>query len=512
MKRQLLATVAAATLASGCTTHLASYRDREGPAVSAGPAYRLPVLQFDITTTRILTQCVGTDGKPEVLFAAKLVAEPAYVAGETYVLDHGSLASGSKITSMSLTAHKNGTISGINVAAEDRTRPILKSVVGLGFDVARLATGIEKSALGFESTEERGSPSGWVCSNSVAIKLASIDTLSDQLDEDRISLEKIGGRIATLERIAASAGLNAAQQAAYEKLAGQQAVAAALVARKAAALARLVADVTVTETVTWLPTQGETGRVLAPSLATRKKLEGFFKDSNGALLQRPGGMKPEDFEAKIALAVAFNASPLATADAAAPGYPAKLHPTPFGLFYRNPRPGRLVGCRTADIAACAEGRTRAELRSDLLMAPQLGALRSLPMSNGAFQNNEMKAGFGEDGTLASFSYQDKDGWGEALSAALADAATQGLAFNADLQTQRASDAAKAKSADLDAINDQIARIEAQKKLNGLLAETSEASSLAPLKAETAMINARLALEEARTKFELSRSNGGTVSN
>ena len=264
--------------------------------------------------------------------------------------------------------------------------------------------------------------------------------------------------------------------------------------------------------MTWLPTQGETGRVLAPSLATRKKLEGFFKDSNGALQQRPGGMKPEDFEAKIALAVAFNASPLATADAAAPGYPAKLHPEPTGLFYRNPRPGRLVGCRTADVAACAEGRTRAELRSDLLMAPQLGALRSLPMSNGAFQNNEMKAGFGEDGTLASFSYQEKAGWGEALSAALADATTQGLAFNADLQTQRASDAAKAKSADLDAINDQIARIEAQKKLNGLLAETSEASSLAPLKAETAMINARLALEEARTKFELSRSNVGTVSN
>jgi len=509
MKRQLLATVAAATLASGCTTHLASYRDREGPAVSAGPAYRLPVLQFDITTTRILTQCVGTDGKPEVLFAAKLVAEPAYVAGETYVLDHGSLASGSKITSMSLTAHKNGTISGINVAAEDRTRPILKSVVGLGFDVARLATGFE-GFTGFEGTLR--SPSGWVCNDSAASDLVAIDKLSGQLNGDRASLEEIGEKIATLERIATTEGLNTAQQAAYKKLAGQQAVAAALVAREAAALARQVAGVTVTETVTWLPTQGETGRVLAPSLASRKKLEDFFKDSDGALLQRPGGLKPEDFEAKIALVVAFNASPLATADAAAPGYPAKLHPKPSGLFYRNPQPGRLVGCRTTDVAACAGGLILAELRSDLLMAPQLGALRSLPMSNGAFQNNEMKAGFGEDGTLTSFSYQDKDGWGEALSAALADAATQGLAFNSDLQTQRASDAAKAKSADLDAINDQIARIEAQKKLNGLLAETSEASSLAPLKAETAMINARLALEEARTKFELSRSNVGTVSN
>lgn len=504
MKLLLLAAVTAATLASGCTTHLASYKDREAPAtgagtmaVSAGPAYRLPALQFDIAATRILTQCVGADGRPDVLFAAKLVAEPAYVAGETYVLDHGSLAAGSKITSMALTAYENGTINGFNAAAEDRTGAILKNTVGFGFDIARLATGV--TAQNFAPPK----PDGWVCKDAVAKNITAIGKLSEQLDGDRLSLEAIGEELAALDRIAASVGLNAGQQAAYEKLAGQQAIAAALVAREAAALARRVADVTVTETVTWLPTSKEAGHVLEPSLAARTKLEGFFS-------MQPGGLEPKAFEAAIALAVAFNASPLAQAAEAVPGYPAKLHPTPSGLFYRNPQPGRLLGCRTADIAACAGGTARAVLRSDLLMAPQLGALRSLPLSNGAFQNNEMKAGFGEDGRLASFSYGDKAARGEALSAALADAAGQGLAFKTGLDAKQASDAAKAKSADLDTLNDQIARIEAQKKLNGLLADTGEANTLAPLKAETAMINARLALEEARTKFEISRSKFGTV--
>ena len=152
--------LAVGALLGGCT-HIETHADltmTDASHALSGMPYSLPMVQYQITTTRTLTTCPhvlhGLDGlytagkTPVSVYDAGLsvsvtaTAKQRYVRGETYVVDYSKLSSWLKSTSFGIEVYPlTGTLKSIDVSAEDQTGTVVGDVVKVAVVGASLAAG-----------------------------------------------------------------------------------------------------------------------------------------------------------------------------------------------------------------------------------------------------------------------------------------------------------------------------------------------------------------------------------
>ncbi|MEO6214842.1 MAG: hypothetical protein ABIO86_02330 [Sphingomonas sp.] len=175
-----------------------------------------------------------------------------------------------------------------------------------------------------------------------------------------------------------------------------------------------------------------------------------------------------------------------------------------GLFLRPPVRATLTICRkpsagevpTDGYCAPATGNL---VKDDKVLAPQLGQLRYFRLVNEPFSNNGLVVSLTRDGAIEKFQYASTKSIAQGLSAAAADAATQGTAFD----KQRRDDAAKnndpvaalQKQIDLKTAQQKLAAFDAVKTRSELeeIQIAKARADLAYIQAETAFTAAQAAI-------------------
>lgn len=162
-----------------------------------------------------------------------------------------------------------------------------------------------------------------------------------------------------------------------------------------------------------------------------------------------------------------------------------------GLFIRPPAEGEAMIYRNTGDAAKP---TETVLALGVVAAPQLGQLRYLPFSNGAFESNVLALSLREDGSPEKFEYKESRAVAAAMTASAADALTQVQAWRKE-QTDLVKTARQDEIAE---IQFQIDSLKKQKELLDLQtpatvdAMAAIKDETARLVTETAFLNAQLA--------------------
>lgn len=167
-----LCAVALILSATGCT-RLSVTPDRirsdgQGKALS-GVSYALPMLQYDLKTTRTLTGCPAeVEWAPGVYVGSlalslEVEAKPEAIEGERYRINYSKLDSWMKTTSFTIEYHANSELlKSVNVSIEDKSGEVIGNVVKAGLAVAAVASGpagMGATAAGLNMTLPAGNAS-----------------------------------------------------------------------------------------------------------------------------------------------------------------------------------------------------------------------------------------------------------------------------------------------------------------------------------------------------------------
>lgn len=498
--------------------------------------------QFDITVSYAITQCFepNLDGtptsNPDVRFAIEVEAKPRSVIGETFSIDPEALAAPTKITALTVQTFETGTLRSVNASAEDRTGPIVASIVRAAIGGVGIATGIPVGAVSAEQTRQ-GQTTFLVCAAGTQDRLKAIDTASDAVGSARSALKATTDRVMFLtEQATAGRLVDRTRSELVEKLALQALQSTALV-RAQANLEAAKGRVSEKMTLRW-PTQFDGELNTATPLPTEEALLDF-----AALLDLRAGLpagkscgtvqmlgttralinerraaiaeclKTEEFPAVISLVPVNESASEVTTPATNDGAAADAEATPPagyvdaaseqpGIFYRPPGRGRLIACQT-DQLGCGNNPAGLLWASDDLWIPQFGQLRLLPFRNGPFENNALTLLLRADGTAEKVEYADKSASAEGLADSVEDAILQAQtlasalrADSADERIQARQQRADQQAADLAAIQHNISVTTLSAQL-AALQNAQSPSDLQLVRAQTEMANARLALAQAQ---------------
>lgn len=510
------AAVGLLAILAGCTTHLEVRPDgsgryvQRGAELRSGVDYGLPMLQYKLSVKRTLASCATEAGAVEIRFLTKVTAEPHYVVGERYVIDYPALSGWSKTSAFELQTYDSGAIKSLNAEAQDQTAGIIGDVVKTGIGLVSLSTGVPLQAPGApqETLHSLGIPT-YKCSAATTRLLADIASATQDLKIKTQRLTDATDEVARLERLASQ---NALTQDAKQRLergnAKVREQAKAVTAAKES-LDALTDRASASEELIWPRKVADLRLDAAPNRVSREKLGALFDHTAAG----PKGYTQIELDRTMALVGVLAPSIETPKQATCPSQDLECAPQPLvgtrseGLIYRSPVPSYLLICQVSDPAACTPDGASSVIVSAGVLAPQLGPLRLLPMTNGAFQNNVLKVVFRENGGVATLNYDEKAARGKALSGAASSALSQLLAFRDAQQAfedkkaaqGKADDAAK-KKAVLDDLDNQIALLEKNKKLTELNSQAVKTAGNADVEAETARLNAQIALLEAKRKL------------
>lgn len=177
-----------------------------------------------------------------------------------------------------------------------------------------------------------------------------------------------------------------------------------------------------------------------------------------------------------------------------------------GLFVRPPVRAELTICQASfSIAGTFACNVRADdlIKDDTVQAPQLGQLRFLRLENEMFSNDAMSLSLSKDGAIEKFQY----GSSSTIAKSLLDAASQGAEFYKSRREQYLANTDETKL-----LQDQIALIEAQNKLDGLRAVPSSDPDPAKLiatakaEAEVELLRAQINALKAQTAALVATGN------
>jgi len=512
---------------AGCTS-LSTSTDRitaDRTQATTGVPYSLPMLQYEVTVTRSLTQCFepGADGKPtatpHVIFSAKVEAVPKNVPGETYLMDYRALAGYTKITSLAIENYESGTLHSINASAEDRSGQIIEGAVKTAVSIAMMAGGIPPVAAAGD-VPLTAVPMMLVCAPGTQQLL---DAVADRTADLRTANTTLEGLTERINLLTEQARLNTISEAGKLELTGpgglieQQRAAARVVATAQTRLSRAQDAVTSTTRLRWprtlntsaqdVPLEGdELGRLAR--LVTRASLVagenatenecGTDQDAASVVAQCVGSK----LEVGLALESLSPAGGVTVATAEQ-GVVDPAGTTPArGIFIRPPVRGRLIACQLGRESVCTDQSRRVLLRTDDAVVPQFGQLRFLPFRNEMFQNNALSVSLRADGSVEKLEYRETSSRGERLATTASGVAgqLQGLAqaIRANDQTQETAAAAAVvaeRNEALAALQSEVQRRTVEAQL-ALLNQPPQTSQLATVQAETAQVNARVALLQA----------------
>lgn len=504
-------------------------------SIRIGVEYGLPMVQFTLSVTRTLVKCRDEHNQTDIRFSTKVAAEPRYVVGERFVIDYESLSSWSKVTGLDLQTYENGTLKSINASAEDQSAAIIGDVVKVGIGVASLVSGVPPVTKTLDSKSLE-----WRCSEQTENTLNIISSVKDALEKLTKELVQTTDTITRLESLAILNALTGEDKTKLTEAKTKQRELLKQAATKDKELVRLLSSVSVKEERIW-PENGDSKRLNANPLPENAKfLKDLFKEfpvskkhqvagvGTAALKKDESGQPTKEEEKAKAEAAKAEAEAEAKAGAkedvfletlmASFQLHGELKPLvnikpqenclsclvsgnnkrATGLYYQNPVPAHLVICRLVSNKGCVVSDDSPMVLNMQVMAPQLAPLRVLPLTNGMFQSNALSATFRENGGLATFKYEDKVARGKVLSETVAASMDSVLAYRDARQAHKASEKAAKKQEGLDQLDEEISRLEKQKKIAALNAELDGSTQDAAV--ETARVNARIAMLEAHRKL------------
>ncbi|WP_339508543.1 MULTISPECIES: hypothetical protein [unclassified Pseudomonas] len=530
--------ILSALIISGCsTTSLTSYRDGQGPIAvlgdddiaHGGVVYHLPMLQFNITVTRTLANCTRESEVPgglpvsDIKFDYKVKTEPTYVAGERFVLDYEENSNWSKTGEVGIDTYDNGVLKTLNSVISDDTAAIVANLVSTGVGVAKIAMGVPSIPGAAQSP--MNASEGMACSPDTMKLLDNLEIAARTVKEREGELAEISSKYDHLDRLlkleiisqpqmVVMADLLSKQEKAEKRLKSAQGVAEAV-----------ISSLSTTDQMVWPRgsikpnTAGRAADQLNISSANSQKLMGLFVPAE----ENPKIAGPwrneldliSSFRIWVALQSVTEPTVAGCKDEASCKSSAEQRlRNRAGLFYRSPVPAQLMVCQTQNKQDCLAEAAKGKLLGQPVMAPQMGALRFLPLTNGNFQNNSLSASFRSDGTIAAVTYKELASRGKALTGAIASSVDSAGKFYDEIQVykdkkrkEKEVEKDALRQDELDALQHQIAVRKKEDELDKLGAqdptEGNTASSVLNLsyaalaEAELKRLNAEQALAEAR---------------
>lgn len=517
-----------AALAVGGCTSLSTSSDVSTASLDEavlGVPYSLPMLQYELKLTRTLVSCTNGTTKEKLLkFSVAAEAAAHHVPGETYVIDYRKLAGPTKISGVTV-LHHEGTklLKSINATAQDRSAEIIGNVAKSAVGIAALANGIPLPSGARPIGTLPPAATGELICNASAEKL--IAALEAATAKAKLSSEALKKATAGVDELAnrVSALSDADRATLTKRVTAQQAAARALAGAQGE-LDEAKQAVTLTTTLRWprdIAMTGKTLRVHATDLGRLVQLVDLVASSG----TRNTKENPCDLALTAAECLGRKLKVHAKLDRLEPEAPAAQKDKgpqrqsvsvdgAKGVFVRPPVLGRLLVCAANEAEECDENGPRVLVRSDDVAIPQLGTLRFLPFENQAFQDNSLVLEVDKSGNIAKFEYKHLKAQGEGASATALNLVNE-LRGYADARAAQREEEKKAAAdkvaADAKALRDgiltgradelaalqfEIDRLQKQRAF-AQLNQPPELSATAGMEAETAIINARIALYRAR---------------
>jgi len=378
----------------------------------------------------------------EIALRATLTPQSFPDTSQSYVIDYMNTKNGMKSTNFTVENYPNGTLKSINMSIDDQAGAILQSTVRgvlalasgfVGLPIPVEAEADAETVASYGDFRQRVRPE--LCKSEIRSLLEQREVLDKELSAwpaKRQGLEKVvAQRIKTLESKRAELEQAKADGKTSDALAEYEVAIKAAVAKKSEAEAELkkakdeVAPKNARRDQLRTRLTVTTRMHLIPEEASNKQITGFerarsqwFED--GALqrycegnsgLECGGNNIPKALYAYAAIY-----TPLGRNETN--GHQIQC-PSKFegddkmgrnfckGVIYRQPATGLLLACTWDE---CLGPNGKIQVVSDNLIAsqtiviPQLGVPAILPLSNRAFQNNNLQATFAENGMLTKVTY------------------------------------------------------------------------------------------------------------
>lgn len=496
-----------------CSTSLDVQKIKPGSApMSNLVAYSLPFQQFDVTATRTYKGC--KEGEEFPFMELKVSADPAVVPDpeHTYSIDPQSLAAFTKTSDLKISWVSTGGVStaliqSFNASVDDRTGQIIvNTITGIASIATTIASG-GVGAAGGKRTACRADPE-------MLKLLAKQKQLDARVEYLTNAMERATTRLNAVNALAGAGGsrldwatsdLMVAANDTVKALTKQQKE----VAKEAAKNQKLL---THTTSFRW-PKNG----TVDESNAQQVVIPDGFEAAQRFKMFDPSSTSSS---AREKFSISLRLEPLPSGYSSAGRSEAKEEEL-LGLRYRVPVGGQLLVCSDEKRSSAGGGLVeridgtvsrcgsvvepadiiRSESLTPLWAGPvaQLGQIRSLPYSNGPFQNNTMAASFNPDGGLSSVQYTEKSR-GETISAAFAEGAkaagagVKGIVLGPTNQTKAKVERLKAES---DLVT-QESNLPYNEQIGALVANTNL------LKAQAAYADAQTALQKSTDALKASK--------
>lgn len=459
----------ATVIVSGCTTTLGTRHVGVQQEPLPGALYALPMAAFDVDAQVAVTKCtmVATntveldyelvDGAIHSLF----VPDPE----ETYSVDYTMLNSALKTTKVSISMHPNGMIKEVNADVEDRTAQVLaaagKTTLTLYKAIVPGLAMLSESKLGTscgafidDKIKER--------SELLGKKIPEAQLADDELAQDKAAasdiatkLDAANAKLAEATKAKDNTAIKA-QTAIVEKLKAEQTAAQAKLKDKTPQLPTLKTRLAILNKLLTVPLHLQTWTPRAAAGPVCKDIESsqqeYFQKFPKPQESKLKASSLKNFEIQICVEPVGGFTGAAATTTDVPSY--------GGIVYRMPTSGKVW----------IQNKQEKIYATNLASLPQFGAKGLVWLQNKAFDKNNVKVAFNEDGSLSELNF------GAAARAELAATAISDSSQTVlDLMKLRAQAAQakadavgeeqkKAQQKQLDAIDAQISLIQKRKEL------------------------------------------------
>ncbi|MBB4097470.1 hypothetical protein [Sphingomonas kyeonggiensis] len=564
----------------GCTTQLQGVvptADGTLPAkgnesgVPSGYSYQLPDLSYTILVTRTISKCPQVDAKnfaatnDSAVVDTRAIVTGALHPGTPVIIDYLKMGSAMKTTAFDAGNHDSGMIKSVNASIEDHSAAVITEGTKAVFNVAKLAMTLSNPVTLTSGNTTIDTKPRILCTEEAAAERVIADNAKAELTQKTKDLAAALVALDAATKAADKAAKPAAPAPAATLAAGTPAPAAPSAAAtaaaddlekkknavdaatKAQAAAQEAYDVrlkplTAAQVIRWTPRAGsqpaiakvvrrdstatliEHGLQLVypdPAAPTKLKINGINADLDAVGDSATYASNIADLIDTMTVVASFTipdgAWPKLTPATACPSGAKRG----CGILYRTIARGSLRVCKTVLVADCdaLADNDNALLARDDRVVPQAGMLVSLPLVNGAFVNNTLKASFREDSTLATMTYTSPKAAAEEGLKALNDALGSGQAF-AEYRRDEPTAAAGRETALINALagkekaiaDREAAAQDRLKKKEDDRKAAERAAALAAVSGDTeatnALVtntNAHIALEEAEKKLQALRN-------
>lgn len=416
LKRVIVVCSAAASLAvSGCTTRLEVVPlEAAKTTETRGLVYYLPVGTIDITLVGTLVDCVGTDMTFDVGTDTAVKYGPD--RDRPLLINYEELNNWFKKTSLKATLNEDGTLKSLDSELSDKTGAVIGNIGKSAVNVAKMP--VSALAPGAEELAKEE-----VCNQKTRESIAQRNKLRRDIAEKEVEVTKL------------PTNKQASARQEIDRLRGQLAPHEAFLQATSKHPA-LKPDFSTENAQSHCPADGTS--VWSTELKPEADIAARWIDEKS----------PASEEGKAAMTVYVRAVPIADGALVAQSTESAGRSP---LYYRQPGPVKQTLAHTdpKNAGKCLD------IATTTYLLPQAGMVVLLPLENGIFDSNVLRASFHPSGGLLTFEYVTES-QAEAASATMAAITGSGSEI-----------ATEARTADTLRLETQVKELELRQKLRTL---------------------------------------------